>query len=204
MLELLPQVVEFKVFEPVMLSPFVFSKMNHSSLIGLQNITLVYNFAQNASELVWSGTRPQLTPAGGGDLVPANVSVQVNFAPAGSTVTDAQLWVGYYSPSALMEIPKQVNYNFYEVQRFLTNGFSPMIYGNTETINSNNIQLKVIPSLILCGVRRTKGLQRYYQPDCYMKVERASVNFANTVGILSSASPFNLYQISKKNGLNYN
>ena len=37
-----------------------------------------------------------------------------------------------------------------------------------------------------------------------MKVERASVNFANTVGILSSASPFNLYQISKKNGLNYN
>ena len=37
-----------------------------------------------------------------------------------------------------------------------------------------------------------------------MKVERASVNLANTVGILSSASPFNLYQISKKNGLNYN
>lgn len=196
------QTVTFHVFEPVMLSPFVFTKMNHSSLIGLQNITLVYNFSQN-SELVWSGTRPQVQDAAGArTYVDANVNV--NFAPIGNPSTDAQLWVGYYSPSNLMEIPKQVSYNFYEVQRFLSNGFSAMSYGNQQTLNSNNIQLKVIPSLILCGVRRIKGNQRYWQPDCYFQIEKANINFANTVGILSSASPHNLYQISKKNGLNYN
>jgi hypothetical protein len=192
------QTATFKVFEPVMLSPFIFSKLNHSSLIGLQNITLVYNFASN-SELVWSGTQPVCTD---GTLL--NPTVNVQFAPLNSAQTDATCWVGYYSPSPLMEIPKEVTYNYYEVQRFLTNGFSPMSYGIQQTINSNNIQLKVIPSMIIVGVRRTKGNQRYWQPDAYMTVKKTSINFANTVGILSSASPFSLYSISKKNGLNYN
>ena len=200
------QVVSFKVYEPVMLSPFVWSKMNHSGLIGLQNITLQYNFAQNLAQLVWSGSKlvdTQATPA----AVP--VAVDVAFCPLNadnsvSNQTDAQLWVSYISPSALMEIPKEVSYNYYEVQRFLSNGFSSLKYGETTTIQSNNIQLKVIPSLLFCGVRRTKANQKYYNPDCYYRITGAAINFANTVGLLSTASDFNLYEISKKNGLNYN
>lgn len=192
------QVVVFEVFEPVMLSPFVWQKLNHSGLIGLQNITLQYNFANNLTQLVWSGTQPTV----------ANVAfaptVSVNFGPSPTAQSDAKLWVGYISPSPLMEIPKEVSYNFYEVQRFLTNGLTPMQYGDLQTVQSNNIQLKVIPSMIIAGVRPTKANQKYWQPDAYCRVQSTAINFANTVGILSTASPFNLYQISKKNGLNYN
>lgn len=192
------QAVTFKVFEPVCLSPFVWGKANHSSFIGLQNITLVYNFSQN-SELVWSGTRPKTTA---GADVPVNVNVQ--FAPLGSAQTDATCWVAYLSPSPLMQIPNQISYNYYEVQRFLSNGFSPLAYSQKTTVNSNNIQLKVVPSLMMIGVRKTKGNQRYYNTDSYYGINKASINFANTVGILSSASQYNLYSIAKKNGLNYN
>jgi hypothetical protein len=59
------QVVTFEVFEPVMLSPFVFQQLNHSGLIGLQNITLQYNFANNLTQLVWSGTQPSDANNGG-------------------------------------------------------------------------------------------------------------------------------------------
>lgn len=193
------QVVTFEVFEPVMLSPFVWQKLNHSGLIGLQNITLQYNFANNLSQLVWSGTQPTVA---GAPIVP---NVAVNFGPSPTDQSDAKLWVGYISPSPLMEIPKEVSYNFYEVQRFITNGLTPMEYsGPLQTVQSNNIQLKVIPSMIIAGVRRTKANQKYWQPDAYCRIQSTAINFANTVGILSTASPFNLYQISKKNGLNYN
>ncbi len=194
------QVVTFEVFEPVMLSPFVWQKANHSGLIGLQNITLQYNFANNLAPLVWSGTQP--SDANNGGLL--NVDVAVNFGPTPSAQSDARLWVGYISPSPLMEIPKEVSYNFYEVQRFLTNGVNSMAYGDKQTIQSNNIQLKVIPSMILAGVRRTKANQKYWNPDAYCRIDSCAINFSNTVGILSTASPFNLYEISKKNGLNYN
>lgn len=191
------QEVSFQVFEPVMLSPFVFSKMNHCSLIGLQSIQLLYNFSNNL-ELVWSGT--QLTNAAN---APVPVTATVNFAPSGSSISDAQLWVAYYSPSPLMEIPKAIDYNFSEVQRFLSNGFQNLNYGDVTTCTSSNVQLKVIPSLIIAGVRRTKASQRYYNPDCYYSIKKASINFANSVGLLSTASPYNLWSISKKNGLAY-
>lgn len=192
------QQVTFKVFEPVMLSPFVFGKLNHSSLIGLQNISLVYNFMPNA-ELVWSGSRP--TDDADANL---NVTAKVSFAPAGSSQSDAQLWVGYLQPSALMEIPAKVNYNYYSVERFLTTGIRALYFGESDSVTSNNIQLKVVPSLVIAGVRRTKGNQKYFQPDCYCQIERASVNFNGAVGLLSSCNAQELYKISKKNGLNYN
>lgn len=98
-----------------------------------------------------------------------------------------------------------MTYNHCETQRFLTPGGRSMQYryGTKDTIDSANIQLKVIPSMFICGVRRTKGNQRYHQPDCYTRIDRASVNFYDNVGILSSASPFSLFQIAKKNGLSY-
>jgi hypothetical protein len=193
------QQVTFEVFEPVMLSPFVWQKVNHSGLIGLQNITLQYNFANNLTQLVWSGTQPELA-----DGTKVSPTVNVNFGPTASAQSDAKLWVSYVSPSPLQEIPKEVSYNFYETQRFLTNGLNPMAFGDSQTVQSNNIQLKVIPSMIIAGVRRTKANQKYYQPDAYARIQGCAINFANTVGILSTASPFNLYEISKKNGLSYN
>ena len=205
------QSVSFDVYEPVLLSPFVFSKINHSGYLGLQNISLVYNFSNNINELVWSGTQPLQTTG-----APPVVSLVTNIIPivsfssmdavgSASSVSNAQLWVGYISPSTLMmDIPRNISYNYYQVERFLSNGFSDLRYGETTTVISNNIQLKCVPNLILLGVRKTKQNQRYYDPDCYYSIEKASINFDNGVGLLSSASQFDLYQISKKNGINYN
>lgn len=199
------QVVNFKVYEPVLLSPFVWQKMNHSGFIGVQSIGLTLNFANNLTPLVWSGTLKK-NGAAGPIITP---DVAVNFAPAtvsGRNISigqsDAQLWVGTYSPSTLMEIPKQVTYNYYQVEAFPTTGYSALAYGGKTTITSNNIQLKVIPSMVIAGVRRTKASQKWYHPDCYYGINKASVNFGNGTGILSTASQFNLFQISRKNGLN--
>ena len=197
------QYATFEVYEPVMLSPFVFSKLNHSSLIGLQNISLVYNFNAN-SELVWSGTRPLQQPTAGGPAIPVDLMTSVKFCKDTDNTTDAQLWVTYISPSPLMEIPKQVNYNYYEVQRFVTNGFGKKVKGDKHGYQTSNIQLKVIPSLLICGVRRAKSTQKYWHPDAYASISKVSVNFANSVGLLSTNSPFGLYQMSKKNGLTSN
>jgi hypothetical protein len=197
------QRVEFKVFEPVLLSPFVFSKINHSSLIGLTNINLTYNFGNK--DMVWSGTYPTYTNAGN-TVKATNLTMDVQFAPlsnTGSGVSDAKLWVEFISPSTLMEIPKQIAYSYYDVQSWTTNGGTNTKYGTMTTINSDNVQLKVVPKLIFVAVRPTQGLKKYYQPDAYFRIENASVNFANTTGLLASASPYALYQMCKKNGLNY-
>ncbi len=194
------QVVSFRVFEPVMLSPFVWQNINHSALIGLQTIALQYNFANNLAPLVWSSIQP--VNGVQGKLEP---NAEVYFAPVNLTTgapdqSDALLWVGQITPSPLMDIPKKVGYNYYTVERFPTTGYQKVAYGGTTTLQSNNIQLQTIPSLVLACVRRTKASQKYWHPDCYYKINSTAINFAGGTGILSTASEFNLYQISKKNG----
>jgi hypothetical protein len=199
------QIVTFEVFEPVFLSPLCYDAL-HSGLIGLQNINLLYNFSTTANQLVWSGTPKysvDATPTA--TLLPVNMNV--NFAPTiSATTASAQLWVGFISPSTLMTIPPQVNYNYDQVECYTTQNLPSVQYGQPSAVQSpftQNIQLKVIPKLILVGARKQLSACTYQDPHAYFQITKASFNFDNNVGLLSNCDQHELYAVSRKNGLNY-
>lgn len=190
------QLVTYHIYETVALSPLLWGKMNHAGIIGVNAMTLQINFSN--LERMWSGTRP--VDSVGAEL---DVALDVVLGDYASRMANSQLWVHYISPSTsdLLRIPKQVDYNYYEIQRFLNNGYTALKYGDSTTVISQNLQLKTIPSLIICGIRRVKGHAKYYHTDSYYQIKKASINFNNNVGILSSASQYALYEVSRKNGL---
>jgi hypothetical protein len=206
------QVVTFQVMEPVMLSPLCYEKL-HSGLIGLQNINLLYNFSPSASQLVWSGT-PKFQYKAGPSVIALPVTNTVSF-----NTSNAMLWVGFISPSPLMSIPAQVSYAYDEIQCYTTQNLNAITYngwlqntlvpagatynGASQQVSTNNIQLKVVPSRILIGVRPQLSQMTYQDPHSYFQINGCSINFDNGVGILSSCLAEELYNISKKNGLNY-
>jgi hypothetical protein len=199
------QIVTFEVFEPVFLSPLCYDAL-HSGLIGLQNINLLYNFSPSASQLVWSGTPKSQRSADGtatGDLV---VNMSVNYTPTNATtgqISRSQLWVGFISPSSLMSIPPQINYNYDQVECYTTQSLPPIAYNGKQSFFTQNIQLKVVPKTILVGVRKQLSQCTYQDPHAYFQIQKASFNFDNNVGLLSNCDKHELYSISKKNGLNY-
>jgi hypothetical protein len=205
------QVVSFSVMEPVMLSPLCYEKL-HSGLIGLQNINLLYNFSPSASQLVWSGT-----PKYQWINTPVTTALAVTNTVSFNT-SNAMLWVGFISPSPLMSIPPQVSYAYDEIQCYTTQNLQAIQYngwlansvnagtsypGLPVQVSTNNIQLKVVPSRILIGVRPQISQMTYHDPHAYFQINGCSINFDNNVGILSSCQAEELYNISKKNGLNY-
>lgn len=196
------QVVTFEVMEPVFLSPLCYDAL-HSGLIGLQNINLLYNFSPTASQLVWSGTPKFQVNAG--TVAPLPISMAVDYTPVVGTtgISRAQLWVGFISPSSLMSIPPQINYNYDQIECYTSQGLNPVAYNGEVQFTTQNIQLKVVPKTILVGVRKQLAQCTYQDPHAYFQVSKASFNFDNNVGLLSSCNKNELYAISKKNGLNY-
>ena len=199
------QTVTFEVFEPVLLSPLCYDAL-HSGLIGLQNINLLYNFSPSAQQLVWSGTpKAQIPIAPGGVQSALPITMEVNFTPTNTNgqVSRAQLWVGFISPSSLMSIPPQINYNYDQVECYTTQSLPAITYNGTAEFFTQNIQLKVVPKTILIGVRKQLSQCTYQDPHAYFQIQKANFNFDNNVGLLSSCDKHELYAISKKNGLNY-
>jgi hypothetical protein len=196
------QLVTFEVMEPVFLSPLCYDAL-HSGLIGLQNINLLYNFSPTASQLVWSGTPKSQVNAG--TVAPLAIKMEVDYTPVVGTtgISRAQLWVGFISPSSLMSIPPQINYNYDQVECYTSQGLNPIQYNGEVQFTTQNIQLKVVPKTILVGVRKQLAQCGYQDPHAYFQISKASFNFDNNVGLLSSCNKNELYAISKKNGLNY-
>ena len=184
-----------------MLSPFCVNSI-HNALIGLQNVAITYNFSPSC-QLVWSGTaKQQLTTTAGIPptyaLNPLPITMSVAF-------TNSALWANFLSPPTTQSIPPQINWNYDEIQCYPTgNGVvPPAIVDVPITVASNSLQLKCVPSRIIVGLRRPTALKSYSDPDSYFKINNVQITFANTTGILSTCQSEELYNISKKNGLNY-
>ena len=190
------QTVSFDVYEPVFLSPFCVNSI-HNALIGLQSVNLTYNFSPTC-QLVWSGTTKQQVVLVTGVLSALPISMAVSFK-------NPQLWCNFLSPPTTQSIPPQINWNYDEVVSFVTgNGVVPSAQVDVaNTVTSTNLQLKVIPQRIIVGLRRPTALKSYTDPDSYFKINSCAITFANATGILSTCQSEELYNISKKNGLNY-
>jgi hypothetical protein len=190
------QQVSFDVFEPVFLSPLCVNNI-HNALIGLQNVNVTYNFSPT-SQLVWSATPKQQVLTATGALTALPITMTTAFS-------GAQLWCNFLSPPTYQSIPPTITWNYDEVISFPTgNGIVPVAQvDKAVTVTSTLLQLKCIPQRIIIGCRIPTSGKKFTDPDAYFKISSCAITFANSTGILSTCESEELYNISKKNGLNY-
>lgn len=175
--------------EPLFLSPFLFGAGDDSAFLGVQ--TLDFNITWNANlSRIWSHM-----------VLPANQNPATLNAPV-VNFSNPVLLFKYITPSLLQKLPRSISYPYFSIDRYPTTSLQAFTPNSIQTISSNNIQLKSIPRKIYVFARRQNSDESFLTTDTYFSIESVNVNWNNESGLLSSATKQDLYNISKKNGVN--
>jgi hypothetical protein len=174
--------VEFETAEPIMCSPWLFAdpKSNAMAIYGITNLNFTFNLASSANR-IWRSANNFITSA------------------VLQEVVDSELIFSFLTPHAsdLMSARNVVPY--YEVPRYITPLTIPA--GKT-TQSSNTLQLNQVPDKLIIFVRPKLANQTYQTPDYFLPIKGIRLNWNNQSGLLSNATPWDLYRYSRKAGSN--
>jgi hypothetical protein len=191
------------VTEPLILSPFIFGdpEYNQQGLLGINNMTLTLNIDAQCKRL-FSTANNYITS------ISLGTSGQPNGFTTASAVGIAQqpsapaLLLKFLStqPSDLIQTKNVVPYM--DFPRYLTNSANqPTIASlGSATLTSSNLQINQIPDLFLINVRVPMSQQRWYNTSSFLTMNNISINLNNQSGLLSSASQYDLWRLSVRNG----
>jgi hypothetical protein len=86
--------------------------------------------------------------------------------------------------------------------RYLTNSANQPVVDTltSASLTSSNLQINQIPDLFLINVRIPMSQQSYQNPSSFLTINSISINLNNQSGLLSSASQYDLWRLSIKNG----
>ena len=196
------------VSEPLFLSPFIFgnSEFNRQGFLGINNMSFTFNVDATAKRL-WSSANNYVTSITMGDAANPNLfryqGGLANGAPILQTVpTNPQMLFKFLSsqPSDLIASKNIVPYM--DFPRYLTSSANTLnvAWGATTTLTSSNVQINQIPDLFIINIRKPMATQNSSDADSFFKVNNISINLNNQSGLLSSASAYDLWKMSVRNG----
>lgn len=180
--------VSISVTEPILVSPWVYSGDDSCGMYGIQNLSCVINLDRSASTAIRFGNI-----AGRFTTLPV-----VQFVQADSP----QLLLQLLTPHASDLFPSRNVMPYYELPRYYTQiapAVNPLATG---TVNSQNLQFNMIPDKIILAIGIPATGRTCDQADSFMTITGVSINWNNNSGILSSATPQDLWRMSVENGSN--
>lgn len=193
--------VEFTSSEPLLISPFIWAnpQTNNMGFYGIQNMNMVFNIGDCSR--VWRSANPWM----------AFATVTVD------AFSNSRLILNQLTPHPSDLMPSRNVVPYYTIPRYITqfsNTVSPAYSLGTNnvyvinpsasgtTISSTNIQLNQIPDKVIIFVRKTLGNQTPCDSDSFLAIRGVSIQFNNQSGILSTATPQDLYRYSVESGSN--
>jgi len=174
--------------EPLMISPMCFENGMEQGFVGVQTFTVNATWNSNLAR-IWSH---MVLPVGQNPVTNFTVTV---------TLGQPTLYFKYITPKQLMGIPRVCTYPYFVVDRYPTNVGS-VASGALSQVSSSNIQLNSIPRKLYIFARKQNNDLTFLDTDTFLGITQVSVNWNNRSGLLSAASQQDLYNISRKNGVN--
>ena len=173
--------------EPVMVSPWTFAGDEGQGMYGIQNLNAIYNLDQTANLAIRFGNAAARFPA-----LPAVSLVQIS---------SSTILFQFVTPHASDLMPSRNVLPYYELPRYLTQ--VPVITaGQTLTVVSQSLQLNQIPDKLFISIGKPVGQRVGSDTDSWLPIQGISINWNNSSGLLSSATPQDLWRMSVENGLN--
>lgn len=182
-------VVDIDATELIFMSPFNFQEEQESGWIGLNNMSVTLSFA-NLASAVWSHNATAL-----GASTINNIAVQI---------TKCNVLLNFQTPPMELPLKNEYAYPYYEVTPYSTP--AQTINSNTSlSFNFNSVTLKTIPRRIYVFARESlndlSGTSNIIKTDTFGCIDNLNITFNNKVGLLSTASATDLYNMSVENGL---
>jgi hypothetical protein len=178
--------LRFRVIEPIICSPFIFSDPhNQAGIYGVQNMSFVANLNANARR-AFRTSNANIT----------NVSIV--------SVNEANLYFNFITPQPSMLLPQRNVVPYQSYPRYVTRVDRQLLANETATITSSTITLNQVPDALFIYVRKAYGTLNANDADAWLPIKNISVNFNNQAGLLSSSSQMDLFRMSKKAGYNGN
>lgn len=210
------------VTEPLLISPFIFAnlKSNSQGFYGIQNMNIVINIGN--TQRVYRGPCSVNTDGtvatAAGVQCPSYAANGLSVVAGGNTGGTSTLFSGtqllftFLTPHPSDLMPARNIVPFYELPRYITSiSASPnagLVSAGGKSLAPqdfsfvlNSLQLNQIPDKLILYVRIASGYQGYGSPDVAFPITKININFNNNSGILASATPVDLWQMSRKNGL---
>lgn len=178
--------LEAEFTEPLLISPFLFhSKHNYNNqaLYGISTINLNINLDTSLKRFFTTN----------------NNDIEISFNP-NNPINDAKLLFNFLNIQETDKIPSRnlIPYTDYPV--YISNDGDILNSGISRTIISQNFQLNQIPDLFILCVRQPMKSMTIKNTNSFLPIRNISINFNNKSGLLSSATPQDLYRLSKING----
>jgi hypothetical protein len=202
--------IQTVVSEPLFLSPFIFGnpEFNCQGLLGINNMTFTLNVDSTCKRLFSTAT-PYITSIQLGIVGPNNtVTANPNGFQSTSSIgistqpSAPALLLKFLStqPSDLIQTKNIVPYM--DFPRYLTNSANSTSIASqaSATLTSSNLQINQIPDMFLINVRIPMSQQDWRNPSSFLTINSISINLNNQSGLLSSASQYDLWRLSIKNG----
>lgn len=200
------------VAEPCLaLSPFVdIGSDNASGLLGVNTITMTCNIDSTCKRL-WS-TANTTVAAGVISSYITSITLGTAGAPVGAGVISTNS-IGFENTYMLMEFlslqPSQASQlsskcvvGYMDYPRYITpsSNLATIAPFASTSLTSQNIQLNSVPDLFLICVRQQMSTQSWYNTSGFLGIDSCNISFNNKSGILASANPQQLFNLSRKNG----
>jgi hypothetical protein len=179
-------VIDVEICEPIFLSPFLFNGKDKSGFCQVQTLDFTFNWNTNL-ERIWSRSDVH------SNTLSALVVNLAQYPP--------ELLFHYITPSADMVIPQVLTYPYQDIQRYITQVGTINAGQLQSQISTNNIQLSSVPKKLYIYAKRRVSTETAYTTDTFGAIEQMSVSYNNRSGLLAQASQYDLYQLSRKNGL---
>jgi len=167
--------------EPIMIPPFLDETESSLGFTNVSNMSFTINYSSNLARIV-------------------------SHAASTSTISSVTVTLGQptlffrYATMPYDYVPRPVTYGSQQITYFTTPS-ATLTANSTATIASTNVQMQCVPSHMYIFCRESNANLAYTSTDTYTSIENISLTFANKTGILSSASKYDLFEISKQNGL---
>lgn len=184
-------VVRFVVTEPLRISPMTWDEYDEPALIGVNSVNL--NLQLGDFSRMWC------------HAYSAGYTIT---AISGQFYQNCEVQYNVITPDTSVVIDRSRNY-FYPYNTFLRleTGGSSLAPGASGTTTSQAFQLDCVPNRVWVYARQRDSdlldtSSAWYNSDSFAKITSMNVTFNGVSGLLASASPEQLYQMSRKNGLN--
>lgn len=174
---------------------FADPRYNNQAFYGLQNLNFVMNIGDTSR--VWRTSAPITgTTAAAGAISLDSVAFKDSDAFSGS-----QLHFMFLTPHPSDLLPARNICPYYELPRYIT-PIKAVAANTASTQYSQSLQLNQIPDKLIFAIRKAMGKQNNHDTDSYLPITGCSIQFNNNAGILSSATQYELFDMSVKNGSN--
>jgi len=184
--DIAPDRLSFKcvVTEPMMLSPF-YSGLNfqEEGFVNVNQLNVTFRWTSQLNRILSHSSL-------GSDI--QQVDVSFYRAP--------ELLVTYITPDLTQPIHSVQTLPYSKIQDYIK-AVKPLAPAETTTIYSDSIKLSMIPRYAYLFVRHSRSTSNFKVSDAFLKINRCNVLFNNQSGLLSSAVPEDLYEISRRCGL---